>query len=471
MKNKVQFGISLAISLVGILSVPASLLSFGFAMPSQFEETFLGEFKYKVERLEKVEGKKIVFIGGSSVPFALRSELIEKNIEGYEIVDFGLYAGLGTKVMMDASLDSIKKDDIVILMPEQQEQTLSTYFNANLMWQALDGEPSLMMRLSEEERTELVKSYPTFALSKANYYFTKSTPKPNDIYKRSSFDEYGDISSDLPAYNNMPGFHDENMPILFNDNVISDDFISYMNDYNDKIQSKGATLYYHYSPMNRLAVQDSFIEYHKSLRDKLDFQILGNPGSCIMDYEYFYDTNFHLNNAGAINYTRNMIRDLKILFSDTSEINFPYAKKPISPIEEERDGDNQDVDCFEYQVKDDRARVSSLLDIKERMIIPYRYQGKRIDAFTKETFQNVNGIKTILIQDNISSISDESFANCGDLKRIELKNNVPSSIRVGRKLLEGTSANIYVPKEALSLYKTNYFWSEYTTRIYSLEDK
>ena len=471
MRNKGRFALSMIISLVGIFSVPASLFSFGFALPTQFENTFLGEFKYKVQRLNEVEGKKIVFIGGSSVPFAIRSELIKKNIEGYEVVDFGLYAGLGTTVMMDASLDSIKKDDIVILMPEQQEQTLSTYFNANLMWQALDGDPSLAFRLSEDMRIELVKAFPSFATSKANYFFTDTTPDPTDIYRRDSFDTYGDISSELPAYNIMSSLYDENMPIRFSEDIIADDFIDYMNEFSKKVENKGATLYYHYSPMNRLAVQDPYREYHEYLKERLEFPILGFPNSSIMDYEFFYDTNFHLNNAGAINYTRNMIKDLKFLLEDTSEINFPYAKKPVSPIEEIKDGDNSDAECFEYVVKEDRARVTGLVDIKERMIIPYKYDGKKVDSFSKEAFQNVNGIKSIVIQDNISSISDESFANCGDLKRIEIINSLPSSIRVGRKLLEGTSANIYVPKDALPLYKTNYFWGEYTTRIYALEEK
>lgn len=469
MKNKAQFITSFIVAIAGIISVPLSLTVFGFAIPPQYKETFLGEFKYKVQRLDEVEGKKIVFIGGSSVPFALRSELIEMNVPGYRAVDFGLYAGLGTRVMMDVSLDGIKEGDIVILMPEQQEQTLSMYFNPNLMWQALDGDTSFVMRLSEDERIELVKAYPEFVKTKTNYYFSKTTPNPDDIYKRDSFDEYGDISSDLCAYNVMDTRYDVNMPINFAEDVIAPDFIDYMNLFNERVTKKGATLYYHYSPMNRLAVQDQYLEYHKYIQSKLDFQILGFPNSSIMDYEYFYDTNFHLNNAGAINFTRNMIKDLKWLTNDTSEINFPYAKKPISPSDEARDGDNTDVGCFEYEVNEDRAVVTGLAEIKETMTIPYKYQEKKVVSFAKTTFNDVNGIKTVRIQDNISSINDGSFVNCGDLKRIEIYNTLPSSIRVGRKLLEGTTADIFVPKESLSLYKTNYFWSEYSSRIYALE--
>ena len=58
---------------------------------SVYSETYYAELKDKVERLKTREGKKIVFIGGSSLIFGLRSEEIEK-ATGYEVVDFGLYA-------------------------------------------------------------------------------------------------------------------------------------------------------------------------------------------------------------------------------------------------------------------------------------------------------------------------------------------------------------------------------------------
>lgn len=471
MKKKAQFLISLSICLAGVLSVPCSLLYLGFGVPNQFENTFLGEFKHKVDRLDNVEGKKIVFIGGSSVPFAIRSELIEMNIDGYEIVDFGMYAGLGTKVMMDVAFKSINENDIVILMPEQQEQTLSMYFNPELMWQAIDGRFSLINRLTEEERIDMVHTYPSFASSKSRYHFSGKTPNPTDIYKKSSFDEYGDIDSDIPIYNVMPAKFDSNQPILFNEDVIQDDFIDYMNEYSKKIENKGAKVYYHYSPMNKLAINESYRDYHKMLKEKLEFDILGFPDSSILDYEYFYDTNFHLNNAGAINYTRNMIRDLKWLLNDTSEINFPYIKKPVSPEEEAKDGVNVDADYFEYSLDDDYCKITGLKDIKEKLIVPYRIENKKVVSFEKETFQNQSGIKTIVIQDNISSLSNGSFSGCTKLERIEIENTLPSSIRVGKKLLEGTDADIYVPEESLSLYLTNYFWSDYARRIHAIEAK
>ena len=73
------------------------------------------------------------------MPFGLRSDLIEQEINGYSVVNFGLYATLGTKVMMDLSKINIGRGDIVVLAPELNEQTYSLYFNPVALQEALDG--------------------------------------------------------------------------------------------------------------------------------------------------------------------------------------------------------------------------------------------------------------------------------------------------------------------------------------------
>ena len=76
--------------------------------PNQYNNTYLAEFNDKYSRLNNVDGQKIVFVGGSSLPFGLRSDLLEEQFPDYKVVNFGLYATLGTKFMMDMSKSNIK---------------------------------------------------------------------------------------------------------------------------------------------------------------------------------------------------------------------------------------------------------------------------------------------------------------------------------------------------------------------------
>ena len=83
---------------------PVILLAAGCLVPPQYEDTFLGEMKYKMKRLTQTQGKRIILVGGSSIPFSVKSRLIEESFPEYNVVDFGLYADMGTTIMLDLSL-------------------------------------------------------------------------------------------------------------------------------------------------------------------------------------------------------------------------------------------------------------------------------------------------------------------------------------------------------------------------------
>ena len=86
-------------------------------------------------------------------------------------------------------------------------------------------------------------------------------------------------------------------------------------------------------------------------------------------------------------------------------------------------------------------------------------------------------LKKVTVQSNITQIENGSFDGCTSLERLEINNPHPEDCTVGEYLLQGTNSNIYVPKENLFAYLTNYFWSIHTVRIftndqyvYSLDD-
>ena len=121
---------------LSLLATPCFVLTSAFAFAPVFRDTFVGELKEKVELLKNAEKKKIVVIGGSSVPFGIQSNYIKKYLPNYDVVNFGLYAALGSDVMLDLAREYIDKDDIIIFSPEMNPQTLSFYYNGRTLWQA-----------------------------------------------------------------------------------------------------------------------------------------------------------------------------------------------------------------------------------------------------------------------------------------------------------------------------------------------
>ena len=103
--------------LIVLLSVLVLLLPIGvvagmaFGLPAQYSNTFLGEMAVKFDRLTSVEEPKVVVVGGSSVAFGLDSAALEEAV-GRPVVNYGLYATLGTKYMIDTSKAGIGEGDI-----------------------------------------------------------------------------------------------------------------------------------------------------------------------------------------------------------------------------------------------------------------------------------------------------------------------------------------------------------------------
>ncbi len=417
-----------ATALAVILAEQVFFLICGFGLPVQFGDTFMGELKSKYERLKETSGKRIVLVGGSGVAFDCDSALMDDFFPSYEIVNFGMYAGLGTKAVMDLSENYIHEGDIVILSPEQGEQTFSDYFNGEYMWQAADGAFGMLRDLKSENFEAMLGNFPRFALEKLNYVMKGQKPQTDSIYQKKSFNTYGDIELDTCRENILPNGYDVNQKVRFTEDVVQPEFMDYMNDWAKRLEKKGAVVWYRYCPVNKLSVEDmdDLAAYDVFLRQKLDFPVIGNPENSLMEAEWFFDTNFHLNQPGKEVNTVQLIRDMKAMLGDDRAVTVELPEKP------HRTWGEVSAETRIWTAKD------------------------------SETYQ---GEETIVIPENVTQIEDYAFSNCAGLKQIVLEQKDPSKCIVGQHLLDGTGAEILVPQMSVDSYKRNYFWSVYAGRI------
>ena len=413
-----------ATALAVILAEQVFFLICGFGLPVQFGDTFMGELKSKYERLKETSGKRIVLVGGSGVAFDCDSALMDDFFPSYEIVNFGMYAGLGTKAVMDLSENYIHEGDIVILSPEQSEQTFSDYFNGEYMWQAADGAFGMLRDLKSENFEAMLGNFPRFALEKLNYVMKGQKPQTDSIYQKKSFNTYGDIELDTCRENILPNGYDVNQKVRFTEDVVQPEFMDYMNDWAKRLEKKGAVVWYRYCPVNKLSVEDmdDLAAYDVFLRQKLDFPVIGNPENSLMEAEWFFDTNFHLNQPGKEVNTVQLIRDMKAMLGDDRAVTVELPEKP------HRTWGEVPAETRIWTAKD------------------------------SETYQ---GEETIVIPENVTQIEDYAFSNCAGLKQIVLEQKDPSKCIVGQHLLDGTGAEILVPQMSVDSYKRNYFWSVY----------
>lgn len=478
-RSIVKIALAVVLALVIFASMPLTLIGSVFWTPPRYDETYYGQLAHMVNRIKTTEGRKIVFVGNSAMAFGVRPDIIDREIPGYASVVFGLYGAIGTKAMISLSKAGLSDGDIVVFAPEQYAPSLSLDFSGSEMWFAADADHSIARYLPSEDKNKMTRAFVSYAQSKFAYTSRDARPETDGVYMQSSFDdgdgnEVGYMTYDRP-YNVMPFGYDANAIISYDTDIFGDGFIDYVNEYAAYVRSVGAEIYYGFAPANRLGLDDgttgeTLDEFYLYLSERLDMEIMGHPSDYVMDYEWFYDSNLHMNSSGMYAYTRQIVEDLKATLMISTETEIDLPEKPEIPRDGElEESDDVDIDCFTYKLVTDKTQgtevviITGLTDAgraKNELTVPSAYGGKRVILFEANTFKNNSVLSRVVLPDSIGMIYDGSFSGCTRLQELRLKHKTPCG--VGTDLFAGTNGfRIGVPSNALDLFATHYNWGAY----------
>ncbi len=450
------------------------------SIPAQYDETFLSVLTKKHERLRSIEEPKIVLIGGSSLAFGLDSELLQ-DYTGMPCVNYGLYAAIGTKAMLDMSEKYIEKGDIVVICPEVQEQTYSLYYNGESMWQAIDSDMDMLFDVKASNYGKLIAASPEFFGNKVKYSNNPDIkPEGSGIYTPESFNKFGDISVKR-QYNEMITDHDASMPVSVSKSIIGEGFIDYLNSYAKRCERKGARVFFSFSPINKASVvstSEEKEEFFRYLGESLDFPIISDIDSYILSSAYFYDTNFHLNTRGAMLRTALIADDIRREMGITEHVETVKYSAPKRPEDyfasEDDEKDKLHESYLVCEAVDGGMSLKGLTDEgkKQKTItIPLTYGGKPIVSIGEKAFSG-GIVETVKIPENtnLTSFLDRAFADCKTLKRIE-NNAEPSKLTPSADAFDGMNAGcyIYVPKENIGAFSGDYFWGGRMNHVKEME--
>ena len=387
-------------------------------LPPQFESDFEAALGKKYDRLNSIEGEKIVVVGGSSVAFGLDSEMLEKYAEK-PVVNFGLYAALGTKLMLDLSLSGIGEGDTVVLAPELDEQTLSMYFSAHHTLIALESSPEILRFIPKENKYSLLGGIWKFSAEKIRRLLD-GTPEPEGVYNSKNINEYGDIEYQR-AENVMERYYNPAKPIKLSPQIAAPDFLDYINDYIRECESRGAHVVFTYPPMNSLAISPEHdpYEFEKFLIDNLECDVISFIDDYILDPGYFYDTDFHLNDTGVVLRTRQLAIDLG--YSEATAQEKPDAP-PLPEKDTLFDGYDENEKYFIYETAQNGAKeIVGLTDegkAKETLTIPTGAEGYKVTTLNTSAFDGSSVKKIIVTEDtNLRQLTGDGFgaSNVSDI--------------------------------------------------------
>ena len=455
-----------ALAALLVIALPfISVITVAIVAPPQYSNTFVGELDEKFDRLNEIDEPKIVIVGGSSAAFGIDSAMIEK-YTGMPVVNFGLYAALGTKLMLDLSRSGINEGDVVLIAPELEAQTLSLYFNSEMTLQAFDGSFGMMRYIREENLFTLLSAMWKFAGDKLDYIREGNAPNPDGVYNSKNFNEYGDLVFEREN-NVMSLYYDPNVMINPDPSVLSDDFVDYINDYVKFCKRRGADVYFGFSPMNEMGVvegadDESFKAFSKHLEKELDCPIISNITDYVYDAGYFYDTNFHLNVAGVKAHTVNLTKDLLLELGIPTYVDEEVPEAPALPeVDVRYFGEDENAKYFTYEKTENGAyKIVGLTELgktQKKLTIPLGYESYKIMYVGDGAFGDGCAEEIVLTEDtNIRAFSSFAFNGCEELRALWIYYLTAEDIMPADFAGMRADFKIHIPPE--SNYDNDYNW-------------
>ncbi len=476
--------------IIGMIAVLlAILIPCGFflgmiaPLPDTYSETFVAQLGNKFDRLCTIKEPKVILIGGSSVAFGFDSGSLSEAL-GMPVVNFGLYATLGTKLMLDLSKANIGEGDIIILSPELNAQTLSLYFNAESTWQAMEGHPAMLRYVGTDDLASMAGAFYDYGITKFGYHRDGVKLSPTGVYRSDSFNEYGDIKFSRPhntLYEATGLPYDTANRISLTPDIVSEDFIDYVNKYVDFCEDRGATVYFAFCPMNKAALveesnEESMIRLFDYFATALDCKVITSPGDALYEGEYFYDTNFHLNDAGVTLHTKRVADALYREMGRSDPTGIAVLKKPKLPSYDgmlSRNG-NDYTQYFTFETYGSGYCITGVTASGKNeayLEIPSIYKGRAVIAIGTGAFAGCTNLTELKIFKNINVFGEEIFKGYEgnltiymDVEDAAYMTDPNASLpRVSVAMMDNTKAKVKIcfAQACFERYLQDYNWQQY----------
>ncbi len=468
----------LVLTFILVLLVPLSLLTGGARLPRYYSESYYAQLSDMYDRLYETDGKKLVLIGGSNISFGVDTTLLEQTMAergfAYTVCPFGLYAAVGSSAMLELSKDALSQGDIVILAIEPTSDTMSTYFGATAFWKCCEESPQMLLHLNNAQRASMVGNYIPYLQERWSIYRSSTAPNAEGVYAKASFDENCNMVYDR-AGNTMALGYDTGSPVDLGAIEIAPEFARQVNEFCAYADSVGATVYLSFSPVNRAALvsSDTVEAFFTLCNETFACPIISDPNRYILDSDWFFDSNFHLNTPGAKVRTMLLAEDILVQLGDYRKLSWDMPEIPasIAEVEHREDGSN----LFLYEPLDEGWLICGLTEegkTKNTLAVPASKEGKPVVGFVPGALDGASQLVELTLPGSVESLPVFFLSGCPNIRRLILQ-HTDSTPSISEDTFSGMDRlKIFVPAESYFLYRdgdgceTN-LWSEYLSILFT----
>lgn len=289
-----------------------SVFAAGQLIPNQYIKSYTGALGDKYEMYNSPDRQaSVILVGGSNLGFGVDCERMTAEL-GTDVLNIGLHAGLKRDFELNLAKTNVLKGDIIILALEYSAY-IEEPMTESTTWYAVDNDMKLIKLIPWAERFNLLRFYPFHLMQKVKDAVLNPFPEPSaEAYSREFFNEYGDLV--YPRPENLRTPEEITRSIYIDKEHVSEESIESLKEFKDYCESRGAKVYFSSPSVDELSVittDKDIVEFEKYITENTGIEMISDTENYVMDTEFFYDTNYHLNDAGVQKRTDLLIEDLK----------------------------------------------------------------------------------------------------------------------------------------------------------------
>ena len=272
------------------------------------------QFAENIDNLILNQGnKKLLFFAGCSMPYGLNSAEVEKKFSDYKVIDLGVIGGTNAAFQFDIITNFCEEGDVFIHAPEQMSeyQLMYSYASDNRIFTMVEKNYDLLSLADIRKIEGFFKAFTDFNALRAKLP-AQSYGSYDNIYNT-----YGDIALERKALGENKSYSDGSY--YFNTELLTEQSFERLCSFYRKLQYKGVKVLFSFAPINRAGLNTEkkiadaykFEEFYRQRSENNIYKVISTVDDYMYSGEYFFDSDYHLNDAGAALRTEQLIKDLK----------------------------------------------------------------------------------------------------------------------------------------------------------------
>lgn len=264
-----------------------------------------GNYQIKFERLITAPGKKLVITAGSNCAYGVISEQLMSGLNNeYSVVNYGCNASTCADFYIEVVSHFINNGDILLHAPENSSYQWGYNEINTTLWQIFEGAYDAFSYVDIRNYIKIFSSFSSFNSSRQS-----RSVNTYEQYSSETVNIYGDFIKDKIGQVYTPGGQG------FTVSIITSGYNKYLNRVLDMVTSAGGKCYLSFAVRYAPKVSTDQTEYVNAAKTNIHATVISAPGDYMFDVKYFYNSDYHLNTAGAVIRTNLLIRDIKAQFA------------------------------------------------------------------------------------------------------------------------------------------------------------